>query len=65
MSCGEIRALFFVTREALVVANEAGEEGQQQREYESHAKSLRQDLQDVYKMNHVDLVSILSNPVSV
>src|SRR5829696_4479673 len=47
MSSGEIRALFFVTREALIVADKAGEEGQQQREYESHAKSLRQDLQDL------------------
>ena len=65
MSSGEIGALCFVTREALIVANEGGEEGQQQREYESHAKSLRKDLQDVYKMNHVNLVSILSNPVSV
>jgi hypothetical protein len=38
----EIGALLFMTREALLIADE----GQQQCEYEYHAKSFRQDLQD-------------------
>lgn len=48
----EVCALLFMTRKALLVADES----QQQCEYEYHGKALDR----ICKMNHVNLVNILS-----